>query len=1066
MSNERPKAKPHGSVVRHVRVFISSPGDVPDERRRARGVVDRLGKDPAFRDLLKLDPILWDDPEAPAPMLANLTPQESVNRGLVRPSECDIVVSIFWGRMGTPLEKPLKKDKTPYLSGTEWELEDARRAGRDILLYRRVAKIQIDIEDPELEAKRAQKKQVDQFFERLKGLSGGWRGGHATYEKPEEFEELVERNLRNLLVTLLATSHPTGDGEDTRPPATGPKRRESRKSPPPEIPAAYREWLKKETGSLELLGLGGSQGKSLFLSSVYVPLVTAAGEEQTARTTRVSPTGDMREQAPLLLHALARQSLYVPGAPGCGKSTFCNWVAWLACEGTMPPSDVEPPAEFVEMFPQALGGKLPVLVRLREFWQALPLEAPGGTLAAKDFVTVLDSWLRDKTATAAGLDLAAFLEHGLAVLIFDGIDEVPTAFATANDESNPRQLLLATLASVVRTWAPKGNVLLVTSRPYGLGDHDITRLGLQSAPIADLPSGLQGLLARRWFRIQHQDAHKGDRSADDLMRDIGEREWLRPLAANPLMLTAMCAIYSDGGKLPQDRHQLYDRVVDSVLTKRYAETKRRGRVRFELGAIAHAMHTGEALGVRHPEPLAQATFDEAEMALKRDQSAATQRESVLGPRDAREDLLARSGLVTGRGEKQLRFYHLSVQEFLAAERIYELRFDELKKVFIERSMNPNWRNTLSFLFGRYMAAFSVATRPLVLLHELVAELLPESLGLQLVVADCAEMLAANAYPLDDSSADRLRELLLHSTTNRESAKERCDAGTSLGKVGDPRFDPARWFLPREIDAPFGFVRVGAGSFVMGSDPARDRDAHAKEQPQHDIELAEFYIAGYLVTVGQFAAFLQDSGYESADKDSLRSPANHPVVRVSWHDALAYCRWLTEKIRDWTNAPEAIGKWLDVTIRKGWRVTLPSEAEWEKAARGTDGRIYPWGGDSDPNRGNARETGIGRTSAVGAFPRGASPCGALDMSGNVWEWTRSLWGTDWAEPEFGYPYRPEDQRREDLSAPTGALRVVRGGSFGSPRTDVRAAARIRNFPYDRAPYIGFRVVVSCLRSSNR
>src|SRR5262245_6194257 len=145
------------------------------------------------------------------------------------------------------------------------------------------------------------------------------------------------------------------------------------------------------------------------------------------------------------------------------------------------------------------------------------------------------------------------------------------------------------------------------------------KLELGTTTIADLTPTVQQLLVRRWFRIQKQDFARGDASAAELARDIQERAWLLALAANLLMLTAMCAIYSDGGKLPQDRHQLYDRIVENILTKRYDATSRRDRVRFELGAIAHAMHTGEALGARHPEPLAEATFDEAEMALKRDQ---------------------------------------------------------------------------------------------------------------------------------------------------------------------------------------------------------------------------------------------------------------------------------------------------------------------------------------------------------------------------------------------------------------------------------------------------------------
>jgi hypothetical protein len=183
-----------------VRVFVSSPGDVADERRRVRAVIERLGKDPSFRNHLKLDPILWDDPEAPAPMLANLPPQESVNRGLVRPSDCDIVVTIFWGRMGTPLQKPLKADGTAYLSGTEWEYEDARHAKRDILLYRRNAPVPTVVGDPSYGEKTVQRERVDSFFKRL-------QGGYTRYEKPEEFAKLVEANLRNLIVRLLETTN-------------------------------------------------------------------------------------------------------------------------------------------------------------------------------------------------------------------------------------------------------------------------------------------------------------------------------------------------------------------------------------------------------------------------------------------------------------------------------------------------------------------------------------------------------------------------------------------------------------------------------------------------------------------------------------------------------------------------------------------------------------------------------------------------------------------------------------------------------------------------------------------
>jgi len=151
--------------------------------------------------------------------------------------------------------------------------------------------------------------------------------------------------------------------------------------------------------------------------------------------------------------------------------------------------------------------------------------------------------------------------------------------------------------------------------------------------------------------------------------------------------------------------------------------------------------------------------------------------------------------------------------------------------------------------------------------------------------------------------------------------------------------------------------------------------------------------------------------------------------------MAYCDWLTQRLQEWPETPEPLARLLR---QSGGCVVLPSEAEWEKAARGTEGLAFPWGDEPDPNRGNYRDSGIGATWSVGYFPDGASPYGVEELSGNVWEWTRSL--------EGNYPY-PDDTEeraeREDLQVRDNRPRVLRGGSFLNDASLSRCAFRLRN-----------------------
>ena len=257
------------------------------------------------------------------------------------------------------------------------------------------------------------------------------------------------------------------------------------------------------------------------------------------------------------------------------------------------------------------------------------------------------------------------------------------------------------------------------------------------------------------------------------------------------------------------------------------------------------------------------------------------------------------------------------------------------------------------------------------------------------------------------------------------------------------FRPDAWFLPD--DDLLGFVEIPAGPFLMGSDPAIDGQAFENERwsgqtVQGTLDLPVFYFDRYEVTIAQFAAFVDATGF-SVSEQTLQAAPNHPVAAVSWPDALAYCRWLDSTLRESPQTPPALNRLL----REGWRVTLPTEAEWEKAARGTDGRIYPWG--NAPRRDRANYQGQG-TTPVGSYPCPECPFGLLDMSGNVWEWTRS--------PYQSYPFDPADDR-EGLGA--DALWVIRGGSFTDPQRNVRAAIRGGGDPGARRPFMGFRVAIS-------
>ena len=288
-------------------------------------------------------------------------------------------------------------------------------------------------------------------------------------------------------------------------------------------------------------------------------------------------------------------------------------------------------------------------------------------------------------------------------------------------------------------------------------------------------------------------------------------------------------------------------------------------------------------------------------------------------------------------------------------------------------------------------------------------------------------------------------------TTDAMATEQAAAVTDTPQRGD------ELHLALEPGVEIELVKVPAGEFTMGASNS-DKQADANEKPQGKINLDDYYIGKYDVTNAQFAAFVKATGYNTTADDAgsgtilitathtwetikganwqhPRGPGSnilglddYPVVMVSWDDAVAFCKWVADQ--------------------SGRNVMLPSEAQWEKAARGTKALLYPWGNDpptADLANFNNNE---GSQMPVGDYsPAGDSPYGASEMAGNVWQWTRSVY-----KP---YPYDASDGREDETSRES---RVVRGGSYPNPPQYLRVTDRLWYLPADRYEAVGFRVAV--------
>jgi len=796
------------------------------------------------------------------------------------------------------------------------------------------------------------------------------------------------------------------------------------------------------------------------IETVFVPLHMTdpdALERQTLlarRLERFDVRREVEEAArPITLPEVIRKypCFLLRGKPGCGKTTLLRHIALAFARG-----------EQAEKLGWEGPPLLPLLVPLRNFGAFLRRRASRYVEPQpRALLEYLEEHLRGAGVRFAPDFLRDRLEAGQCFLLLDGLDE---ASGTLESGGDLREEVARQVAAFIRRYLPRGNRFGLASRPRAYQDHSTLRQLLpypKVCDVLDLDADGYRRLITNLLTVLIGDAAEGQAEAEDLCARIAPNRHLVDLAGNPLLCTTLVLVYKyRGRRLPERRVDVLHEIV-TLLLGRWEEERRDVTSPDELARLGtSAATTEQAIQFRRRALTALAWAMQEQATPELSTAAAAQvlarfyceeerTEPATAEKWARTFLEVaheRSGLFIAVDEGLHTFSHQAFREYLAATHLVNAGESRLLEELLRHAPAPDeWWEQVLLLAGAHPELGSGAAGRLV-----EALLEKDDVEHAYLAARCAQDMTDK---LPGAQRKRLQDWLLAAMRDgARPARERVRAGDALALAGDPRFRANAWFLP---DEPLlGFVEIPAGPFTMGTRqediPALlkrlggSREWYEQEVPQHQFTLPGYYIARYPVTVAQWRAFVKDSGHEPEDPDSLRGVDNHPVVRVTWYEAIAYCRWLTGKLRDWKETPEPLAALLR---DEGWEITLPSEAQWEKAARGTDGRVFPWGDDPDPVRANYADTGIETTIAVGCFPGGASPYGVEDLSGNVWEWCRTKWQGSYRD------YR-DDNRLEGRYA-----RVLRGGAFNSVARRVRCACRSWDDPDDRLSYIGFRLVAS-------
>jgi formylglycine-generating enzyme required for sulfatase activity len=870
---------------------------------------------------------------------------------------------------------------------------------------------------------------------------------------------------------------------------------------PEDLRVAYLNHLISKVSQVSLSGIdpkaASDSEERLELRAVYTGLRTLTAEEckQLQNHERLEEMQGEHRRLSVLAQLDRHDRLVLLGDPGSGKSTFINFVA-LCLAGEILGLDEANLERLTEPLPQddgdedkepepqpwSHGAPLPVHVVLRDF-AARGLPPPGERATARHLWDFIVGELDDAALGAYEKPLAQELLRKGGLLLLDGLDEVPEA-------KHRREQIKQAVEDFAGAFGKCR--ILVTSRTYAYQQQAWRLPNFEEAVLAPFETGQIRRFVDRWYahitklRGLHRDDAQG--RAELLKRAITASERLQALAERPLLLTLMASLHAwRGGSLPEKREELYADTVDLLLdwwespkVARDAEgnvvvqqpslvewlkVEDRDKVRDLLNELAYEAHVGQA------DLVGTADVPESELVCELMELS---RNPDVKPKRLIEYLSRRAGLLVPRGVGVYTFPHRTFQEYLAACHLVAYDFPD-QVAQLARSDPNRWREVTLLAaaattargsdFALWALVDALCYRDL---SEDEPQSEPDAWGALLAGQALAE--SAKLSEISKRNKTRFERVVTHLVRLIEEdelpAVERTTAGDTLSKLGDPR--PGIGL--REDGVPdIPWVKIPAGAFKMGTHikdiPSLENRfsepewySYKRETPQREMVLPTYYISRYPITNEQFTAFVKAGGYrdkrywtdaaqeevwskrgiQEQDRNKLREApydfnrpfnlSNHPVVGVTWYEAIAFCRWLTEQLH----------KKGELGPNK--EISLPTEPQWEKAGRGKDGRIYPWGDKPDPKQANYSDTGIGTTSAIGCFPGGASPYGVEDMSGNVWEWCRTKWGSS------------------DNDLEGSSRRVLRGGYFDLTAFYMRCAFRYSINPGYQGNNVGFRVCI--------